>query len=344
MGAVVLTLNYDTLLEWALRRVIVGGGGPLDLRAALGIELQSIPGYLGVPETRTVVLLKLHGSIDWFYSGSDMYFGEPIYDHPLPGKVPLILPPVASKSLYFNNELIRGQWTLAAEALARAKRIFCIGYSLPTTDLTVRFLLHASRSKFIGEPRSVPVYIVDREARRLEHYKGHLPFWLTAENEFCGGDDCIPRLVSQLESELVTTPPKVNAEESADAYCSEIVSAGITPGDTLQTIQREDVRSVVIELFDWHGIVVRDDDGVACRIPWACFDSALRRISQENATRCHIHRLSKSLERDYPSRYVTGVVVSLLERLGRQRSRGMEPSLPSSYVELSTDPTPNREM
>jgi hypothetical protein len=338
----VITLNYDTLLEWALSHVIIGGGGYLDIRSVLGIELQSSAGQLGVSETPTALLLKLHGSTNWYYSGSESYYGEPIYDRRLPGKVSLILPPVASKNLYFNNELLRGQWALAARALAGAERIFCLGYSLPATDLTIRFLLQTSvsKSRYAGsQMKRIPVYVVDRDRSRIQHYRDHLPDSLTAEGEFCGDDECIPRLVSRLESELIALPPQISSEESADIYCCGIERAGIRLGDTLRITWREETSSVVIELYDWHGIVIRDAEGVACRVPWKCFDFALRRVSEESREGrpfpCHIDHLASALGRYYPSRNVTKVIVSLLERLGRLRKpEWMESSLRCSYVEL----------
>jgi len=349
--SVVITLNYDTLLEWALSRIIIGGGGYLDIRSVLGIELQSSAGQLGVFETPTALLLKLHGSTNWYYSGSESYYGEPIYDRRLPGRVPLILPPVASKNLYFNNELLRGQWSLAARALAAAERIFCLGYSLPSTDLTIRFLLQTSgnENRYAGnQTKRIPVYVVDRDRSRIQHYRDHLPDWLTAEAEFCGDDDCIPRLVSRLESELIALPSQVDFEESADSYCCEIVKAGIRLGDTLRITWREEITSVLIELYDRHGIVIRDAEGVACRVPWRCFDFSLRRVSEERREGrpfpCHVDQLASALGRYYPSRNVAKVVVSLLERLGRLRKpEQMESSLRSSYVELPTEVAPHRD-
>src|SRR5207248_7721096 len=112
---------------------------------------------------------------NWFYSGSELATGEPTYDlSPSPGwtaedagtrdvpeirdRVPFVVPPTSEKSLFFNNESLRAQWRRARLELEYAPNVFLIGYSLPITDLTVRFLL----SRLGRDPH---VYVVNRLSR-----------------------------------------------------------------------------------------------------------------------------------------------------------------------------------
>jgi hypothetical protein len=123
-----------------------------------------------------------------FDSGRSSYFGETIYDGGVAqawstaaalsaprvdttavtyDKVPLIVPPTAGKSGFFQNEIIRGQWRLARDALSKADRIYCVGYSLPVTDSLLRFLLaDATAGK--------DVYPVNRTEHAPDHYSALL--------------------------------------------------------------------------------------------------------------------------------------------------------------------------
>ena len=106
---------------------------------------------------RTFELIKLHGSINWLYSGTDSFPGEQIYfferekESPLSdyekievyahGRKELIIPPVSEKTTFYSNTLIRTLWADAKHVLSKADNIYFIGYSMPETDLTFRNLL-----------------------------------------------------------------------------------------------------------------------------------------------------------------------------------------------------------
>jgi len=163
--AVVITFNYDCLVEKAASELLkVKSGARLDYSELYPVPITSIllrrAGIFGSDPENTFQLLKLHGSINWYYSGSNMFYGEPIYDIRLkagwspqhgdivadlkakaPDKLPLIVPPTATKSAYFNNETIRSQWLLARQSIEEAENLYCIGYSFPETDVMVRSLI-----------------------------------------------------------------------------------------------------------------------------------------------------------------------------------------------------------
>jgi hypothetical protein len=54
---------------------------------------------------------------------------------------PMIVPPTAVKSSYYNNRTLRSLWMQAAEALSSADELVLMGFSLPVTDLLVASML-----------------------------------------------------------------------------------------------------------------------------------------------------------------------------------------------------------
>lgn len=169
-------------------------------------------GVLGGIEDYMFDLVKLHGSINSFYSGMEEFPGEQIYyrsvdsESPykdnlylskdnnkkdnnlsrlkqleqeelkilLSDKVPLIIPPVAEKSRFYANQTIRSLWSRAREHLKQAEEIYVVGYSLPDTDLTTRLLLQTACA---GQAKTV--YIVNNDIagkdNLLRRYKDAFP-------------------------------------------------------------------------------------------------------------------------------------------------------------------------
>jgi hypothetical protein len=184
---VVITFNYDALVEKAASAIIIEKEQPFPYSLLYPVPITNIllrtAGTYGVEPVETFRLLKLHGSLNWYYSGSSSFYGEQIYDILLKGgwspdhtdseeeleeraidKVPLIVPPTLNKSLYFNNETVRSQWILARRALADAARIFIIGYSLPQGDLIVNFMLALVESEATIIPVNPDVSLSERLA------------------------------------------------------------------------------------------------------------------------------------------------------------------------------------
>jgi len=162
--ATVITFNYDCLVELAF----------LDIMSRSGIywasDLYPIPispavQRVGGPvrqKQQTFKLLKLHGSLSWYYSGPDAEQSDPIYwlgwrgrfgegiqplwpefggENLVTDKLPMLVPPAATKTPFYKNRLLSAQWTQAAEALNAADELVMMGYSVPVTDLTVRTLI-----------------------------------------------------------------------------------------------------------------------------------------------------------------------------------------------------------
>jgi hypothetical protein len=145
----VITLNYDLTVEDAFQRL----DATVDLAVLYPVVVSPLMGRVGGTFSgrmaRSLQLYKLHGSINWLYSGSPGASGEPLYrgkptDEVARDKVPLIAPPVFDKSVYWKHESLVATWRFAGRALAWAKRVIFIGYSLPETDLSMRCFIRDS--------------------------------------------------------------------------------------------------------------------------------------------------------------------------------------------------------
>lgn len=137
---------------------------------------------------KTFQLIKLHGSINWFHSGKDVFPGEQIYyrhvnskspsydminesvttketmDRLTKDKDPLIIPPVMEKSSFYVNQTVRTLWSDARKALAGANEVYFVGYSLPETDLTLKLLFYS-----IDFPEKIyTVNLKNSETKRLK--------------------------------------------------------------------------------------------------------------------------------------------------------------------------------
>lgn len=164
--AKVITFNYDQLVEltWLASRNIQTRARSVDLYPAPLTPLMARTG--AIPPAAAVSggfeLLKLHGSIGWWYSGPDGPPGDVVYDEGLKGfawspeglepdqettttlaadRVPMIVPPAAVKSPYYNNSILRTLWKSAADALNNADDVVLMGFSMPQTDMLVSSML-----------------------------------------------------------------------------------------------------------------------------------------------------------------------------------------------------------
>ena len=206
--ATIATLNYDTLVERAARKISVNGHE--------GVLAESMhPPYFsnllarrgdalwGEERTDTFSYVNLHGSTNFYYSGRDSFYGETIFLSKVPpwgtehaayesysrgmagDKEALIIPPVTDKLTYFNNETVRRLWQEASQALWCAKRVFIIGYSLPMSDLGMQFFLQYSQPT-----EGTPLYVVDRNINVVSRYKEIMPK-LRVKGDFAGTSDVV---------------------------------------------------------------------------------------------------------------------------------------------------------
>ena len=228
----IITLNYDTLVEslfWAQSKRVPKPPEAIERADVEGISFSRL--------FEDFTFLKLHGLIDWFFSGNTEYENEPIFyyrpyntqtssaaEHarddcfmrgsshhfgpdipPVWDKQPFIVPPLVEKTPFFKHHLLRSQWTLASQALKRARRLFFIGYSMPLTDLTIRYLLTtASWNAEHEDP--VMCTIVDRNSKVAKRYEEALGTGSPSNVHYkighvISGTNCLSQLARTLDRE-----------------------------------------------------------------------------------------------------------------------------------------------
>ena len=210
--AVVITFNYDTLIERAIQHIEPEPGdhlAPENIYPTPMEDPRRGSAIVGPTSRTSFKLHKLHGSVNWYYSGASTYFGETIYSVPVAkwgdldnrierqaqeaasDKVPLIIPPTTEKVGYFQHETIRLIWSKAGEALSSANHLYCVGYSLPETDLSIRFLLKSLL------PEKTKLSIVDICKNLPGHYRRLLGDTFEIHDKYVV-NDAIPRFVTEL--------------------------------------------------------------------------------------------------------------------------------------------------
>ena len=212
--ATVITLNYDTLVERASKKVQVTekvkGITATQMYPPYFSDVQARSGVAlwGGASLNTFSFLKLHGSINWYYSGRDDFFGETIlFSGDLHSRRPqsrdkerLIIPPVTEKNTYFNNETVRRLWREAGQALQEAERVFIVGYSLPPSDLGMNFFLTNHRPS-----QETPIFLVNTDPDVILRYQ-KLMKW-DVRDEFVDKQEPIKRFADIYPNVRSSAPP-----------------------------------------------------------------------------------------------------------------------------------------
>lgn len=212
----VISLNYDTIVERVACTTLDDIIAPHLWRLPICRGIARTSMVFGGSTPATLRLLKMHGSSNWYYSGNlddpgDQVFyvsvlrsddkreraNQKLDSETLRDKVPLIIPPVATKTGFYSNDTLRLLWHDAARYLAEAERVFFIGYSLPLTDLTLRYLL----TTCVTPHR--PIYVVDPLEHKLtERYRSVFPH-STINGRFGNHPDCVPQFVDSYIREAI---------------------------------------------------------------------------------------------------------------------------------------------
>ena len=185
----VISLNYDTLLEdlsVAEFKPIMDIGYLNLYQMPIAYLNNRIAGTLGGKDYETYKLLKLHGSINWYYSAATteqiyLFSGSKKEKRNLKDLVPVIIPPVLDKTGLFKHSTIKSMWSEAKNLLEEAKKVYIIGYSIPQTDLTVKFMLQG----YISE--DCEVTIVNKDEERKDYFRKL--FSKKLNEEFIRSDD-----------------------------------------------------------------------------------------------------------------------------------------------------------
>ena len=194
----IITLNYDLVLEEALRNLRIPFNYGLPTK-----DIVFDPSAFWIKRRYyrdSVEILKLHGSLNWvapmekprllplkgipsldrldaaaIYSMAVYIFGS--YVNILKaGKIPLLLPPTWRKTFGMQLSVV---WRRALASIQQADRIVVVGYSFPETDLHIRYLLAAG---LMTSRRSPSIWVVNPQ-KGLER-KIRTTFWGNTRPQF----------------------------------------------------------------------------------------------------------------------------------------------------------------
>ncbi|MFA5098285.1 MAG: hypothetical protein WC490_06655 [Candidatus Margulisiibacteriota bacterium] len=180
-GDIIMSLNYDTLID---NELVKGGWNPSKGYAFKPqIKYETPKTKIYSDNLRDVLLLKPHGSFNWFAKGSFNNLEKALERRPVSvvilSKLPRLyqnkkdrllhffIPPLYTK--YFKNSFWTNLWVKTYEAAKRVDRIVIIGCSLIATDYHLRAIL----SKAITDKKTKykEIVVVDKSKRTREKLK-----------------------------------------------------------------------------------------------------------------------------------------------------------------------------
>lgn len=159
----IVTFNYDTVLEDAMLVHYIGPDYCIEGKPTWWKTDPNVP------------VLKLHGSSNFVEKDDgaleivDHERLEHTTDHYYKIGKPLLIPPTWNKRLLQGT--IREIWSMAGEALRSASRIVFIGYSLPETDLSFRYLLADS----VADNAALRnIFVIDPAETTMQRYESFI--------------------------------------------------------------------------------------------------------------------------------------------------------------------------
>jgi hypothetical protein len=126
MRSTVVTFNYDSLVELAYCDAVEP---PSPSGTMLASDL------LGIPITPADASDPIYGTV-WIGDFKRGFIHTWSVDEGtlVADKVPMLIPPAATKAPFYRNRLLAAQWAEAATALNEAEEIVFMGYSAPGAD------------------------------------------------------------------------------------------------------------------------------------------------------------------------------------------------------------------
>lgn len=149
VGDAVISLNYDCVMDAALRdhsgfRFDPDRGG-YGVDVASGADAWRRSGR-GRRAQGSILLLKLHGSLNWRGPALPLRLRSDPYREVAQG---VIAPPLTNKPV--EDDPFREIWRQARVAVSRMRRLIMIGYSMPDADGLVRTLLATDLSPYLED-------------------------------------------------------------------------------------------------------------------------------------------------------------------------------------------------
>jgi hypothetical protein len=193
-GDSVLTLNYDTCLDSALRRAGWDPASGYDLIGGKA-KCKWVGSGTSVSEAtnaKSVKLLKLHGSMNWWVRGSSSDLTKVFSKKPTlitgprrngrHGYLRQIVPPIHGK--FFSHRHWGKLWKAAFHALCTADTLVVIGCSIVDTDFHLQGFLRRMVKTRKASQRFREAVLVDRSVRVRRKWKKVLKGSVSSYQEF----------------------------------------------------------------------------------------------------------------------------------------------------------------
>ncbi len=169
-----ISLNYDILLDNALVKLGDGSkANPVDLDYAASFRNEGTDWRS--PSERKVYLLKLHGSLNWLFCPTcnsiritpkekgvmRIFTHSEVCEKDGSRQRALIIPPTFQK--IYDNPFLVAIWHKAERLLREANRVIFVGYSMPESDVHIKYLL--KKSLFRTEGSFPKIIVIDRKGK-----------------------------------------------------------------------------------------------------------------------------------------------------------------------------------
>lgn len=219
--SIVLTMNYDTLLE---RLMIASNQAgwliyPAPIQRLYGIWSQQRDMTFATHDTLVQTgygtgfgsfmpsLYKLHGCLSWYslngldedsiVYGLDMDQYYLLSQDPVPEQFsdtlfPVIVPPVADKTSMYSNKVLRSQWIGALNELRRCDELYCVGYSFPKSDLAMQLFM----AEACGNVKMVHLVNIVRDSGMEERVRDFVDE--STMIDWIEGTDCVEQMTKRL--------------------------------------------------------------------------------------------------------------------------------------------------
>lgn len=248
--AIVITFNYDTLLEMAINveRPTLLRNMDFHVKQIVGDEVvyprpeaasttRWNDSSVDLPCGDSMQIIKLHGSLNWYSYGSGTEitlkrirerreYDESVFQDEIEtrkneelavvGMGRFLIPPSSNKSSFYGSGFDRLLWRSAYDALEQADNVTVIGYSVPESDYVVGELIQSACA-----PKKCSLCVVDAfmDAQKLNRFNG-LTEW--KETSVTTGADCLSRYAgecTQASARSTVNELRVKLDEVDDKAC-----------------------------------------------------------------------------------------------------------------------------
>lgn len=153
----IVTTNYDRVVEFACNSV----GLPFQTGFTPGYFQQwestnGIQYFRANQATRVVKVWKVHGSLDWFKTGTDELVGIPALELPGGDLIPQIVTPGLNKYEKTHGDPFRGTMHGADEALEGASSFLCYGFGFRDSHIQPKLIARCREM-------NVPITVLAKE-------------------------------------------------------------------------------------------------------------------------------------------------------------------------------------